>query len=103
MRNLRLVLIAAALLCAVAVAVGGYRLAAPADAPSLGTPVVVQPAATTSTQRASGSDDPAGRPARATSTSARAPSATAVQVSPPPVQDAGDDDPDDEVDDGDGD
>jgi len=104
MRTLRLVLVAAALLCAVVVAMGGYRLAGAADAPSLGSPIVVQPASTTSTVGASGSGNPAGgRPTQATSTSSRAPSATAVQVSPPPVQGAGDDDPDDEVDDEDGD
>ena len=103
MRTLRLVLVAAALLCAVVIAVGGYRLAGAADAPSLGSPIVVQPAATTSTVGASGSGNPAGRPTQATSISSHAPSATAVQVSPPPVQDAGDDDPEDEVDDVDGD
>ena len=102
MRTLRLVLVAAALLCAVVVAVGGYRLAGATDAPSLGSPIVVRPAATTSTVGGSGNPS-GGRPTQATSTSSRAPSATAVQVSPPPVQDAGDDDPDDEVDDEDGD
>ena len=68
MRTLRIVLVAVAVCCAVAVAVGGYRLAGTADAPSLGSAVVVEPATTTST-----------RPAEpVTTTTSRAPAPTAA-------------------------
>ncbi len=93
MRTLRIVLVAAAVLCAVVVGVGGYRLAGAADAPSLGRLVVVEPSTTTST-----------RPAEPVPTAtSRAPAPTAAPVSPPPAQDAGDDDRDEDADDLDGD
>ena len=47
MRTLRIVLVAAAVVCAVVVGVGGYRLAGAVDAPSLGRLVVVEPSTTT--------------------------------------------------------
>jgi hypothetical protein len=87
-----------AVLCVVVVAVGGYGLAGAADAPSLGSPIVVGPSPTTATVGAAGSGAPMGRrPTPASSTSTTGPLLSAVPVSPPNAQVAGDDDPADDL------
>jgi hypothetical protein len=98
MRTLRIVLVGMAMLCVV-VAVGVTGLAGAADAPSLGSPIVVGPSPTTVTVGAAGSGAPMGRRLTpASSTSSTGP-LSAAPVSPPPAQVAGDDDPDDLQDD----
>ena len=97
MRALGMVLVGMAVLCVVVGAVGGSGLAGAADAPSLGSAIVVGSSPTTATVGVAGSGDPAARPTRAPSTSTTGPPRTATPVSPPPVQVAGDDDPADDL------
>jgi hypothetical protein len=94
MRTLRII-VAGAGLCLVVVAVAGYRLAGAAETPSLGEPIVVRPGPTTSTAGAMRSTEPTARRPGQSSASSRVPPHTAAPVSPPPLEDAGDDDPDD--------
>lgn len=108
MSLVRVVLVAAVVLCLVMAAVVIDSLAGADEPPSLGRPVLVVPA-TMATASASGSTEPVGRaPTKGSArpSATEGPPGTAAPVPPPPALDAGDeateasDDRDDDRDDG---